>query len=76
MFTCDVCGGNQFHVDTISEVFEIDGRRVLVDNIPTQVCAQCGDMSFSSDTAEKVRRIVHGEAQSLGVVELELYEFA
>ena len=76
MFICDVCGGNEYHTDTVSEVFEIDGRRVLVENIPTKVCNQCGDMSFSAETAEKVRLMVHGDAQAVGVVELELYEFA
>jgi YgiT-type zinc finger domain-containing protein len=63
-------------MDTVSEVFEIEGRRVLVDNIPVQVCVQCGEMSFSRDTAEKVRRMIHGEATPVGVVELEVFEFA
>jgi YgiT-type zinc finger domain-containing protein len=63
-------------MDKVSEVFEIEGRRVLVDNIPVQVCVQCGEMSFSRETAEKVRRMIHGEAMPVGVVELEVFEFA
>ena len=76
MYTCRVCDGNLIRVEMVSELFEIDGRRVLVENIPTKVCNQCGDMSFSAETAEKVRLMVHGDAQAVGVVELELYEFA
>lgn len=76
MFVCSVCGGEESRPETVAEIFEVDGRRVLVENIPVQVCAQCGEMSFSRETAEKVRRMVHGEAQAVGVVELELYEFA
>lgn len=60
----------------VSEIFDIDGRRVLVENIPVQVCVQCGEMSISAETAEKVRRLIHDETQATGVVELELYEFA
>lgn len=41
-----------------------------------QVCVQCGEMSFSAETAEKVRRMINGEAQAVGVVEIELFEFA
>jgi hypothetical protein len=37
---------------------------------------QCGEMSFSRETAEKVRRLVHGDAQPVGVVQMELFEFA
>lgn len=76
MFTCDICGSTQFQMDMVSEIFDIDGRRVLVENIPVQVCVQCGEMSFSAETAEKVRRLIHDEAQAVGVVELELCEFA
>ena len=76
MFTCDVCGSRDSQTEAVAEVFEIDGRRVLVDNIPVQVCSQCGEMSFSRETAEKGRQLVHGDAQPVGVVELEVFEFA
>jgi YgiT-type zinc finger domain-containing protein len=76
MFTCDVCGGHDSQIEAVSEVFEIDGRRVLVENIPTRICTQCGEMSFDRETAEKVRRMIHGEAMPVGVVELEVFEFA
>lgn len=76
MFVCGVCGGGESRTETVSEVFDVNGRRVLVENIPVQICIQCGEMSFSAETAEKVRRMVHGEMQAIGVVELELYEFA
>jgi HTH-type transcriptional regulator/antitoxin MqsA len=76
MTACDVCGGLDSRMETVSEVFEVNGRRVLVGNIPVQVCMQCGEMSFSRETAEKVRRLVHGDAQPVGVVQMELFEFA
>lgn len=76
MFSCNKCDGADTGMEFVSEVFEIDGRRVLVENIPVQICVQCGEMSFNRETAEKVRRMIHGEAEAVGVVELELYEFA
>ena len=76
MFTCDVCGSHDSQMEVVSEVFEANGRRVLVDNIPVQICVQCGEMSFSRETAEKVRLLIHGDAQPVGIVELEVFEFA
>lgn len=76
MFTCDICGGHERRLEMVSEVFEIEGRRVLVEHIPAQVCVQCGEMSFSRETAEKVRQLIHGDSRPTEVIELEVFEFA
>jgi len=38
MFKCHVGGGTAARNEFVSEVFTIDGRRVLVEHIPAQVC--------------------------------------
>ncbi|MCB9133379.1 MAG: YgiT-type zinc finger protein [Anaerolineales bacterium] len=76
MFRCEVCGGRASRAKMVSEVFEVDGKRVLVENIPAQICAQCGEMTFSRETTERVRRMVHGEAEPSGVVELDVFAYA
>ena len=76
MFQGDVCGGNDLREETVTEVFEIDGRRILVENIPAQVCVKCGEMTFDRTATERVRRLVHGDAQPVGVVELEVFAYA
>ncbi len=60
MFQCHVCGATAAHDEFVSEVFEIDGRRVLVEHIPAQICDRCAEPTFSRETTEKVRRLVHG----------------
>jgi HTH-type transcriptional regulator/antitoxin MqsA len=76
MFQCDVCGATEFHEEMVAEVFLIDGKRVLVEDIPAQVCTHCGEPIFSRATTEKVRRLVHGAATPASVVQMEVYEFA
>jgi YgiT-type zinc finger domain-containing protein len=46
----------------VNEVFQIDGKPVLVENIPSRVCERCGKAVFSRETTEKIRRMVHGKA--------------
>ncbi len=75
MFQCDVCGSHECRHETVAEVFRVNGRRVLVENIPVQVCVQCGEMTFSRATTERVRRMVHGEAQPVGTVELDVFAY-
>ena len=60
MFNCQVCGHNAAKSEFVSEVFAIEGRRVLVEHIPAQVCERCGEATFARETTESTRRLVHG----------------
>jgi len=76
MFRCHVCGGTSAREDLVSEVFTIDGRRVLVERIPAQLCERCGEPAFSRATTEKVRRLVHGEGRPVRTVPLDVFAMA
>ena len=76
MFTCDVCGATESHIEYVSEVFVVDGRHVLIERIPAHVCNQCGELTFSRATTEQVRLMVHGDAQPIGTVQMDIFAFA
>jgi YgiT-type zinc finger domain-containing protein len=73
MFQCHVCGLTSFRAESVSEVFTIDGRRVLVEQIPAQICERCGESTFSRETTERVRQLVHSRATPVRTVPLEVY---
>ena len=64
MFTCIVCNAGESLNESVEEVFKVDGRYVLVDGVPSTVCRRCGERSFSRETTEKVRQLVHGQAKA------------
>ena len=72
MFRCHVCGVTKANEALMNEVFFIDGRRVLVEGIPANVCARCGEATFSRETTELIRRMVHGEAQPVRAEVMEV----
>jgi HTH-type transcriptional regulator / antitoxin MqsA len=76
MFECHVCGATESHVEYVSEVFLVDDRRVLIEQIPARICNRCGEATFSRSTTERVRLMVHGEAEPVGTVEMEVFAFA
>ena len=76
MFNCHVCGSTESVDKLVSEVFQIDGKPVLVENIPAQVCARCGEEIFSRDTTENVRKIVHGKHQPVRSVQMDVFSYA
>ena len=55
-FKCHVCGGETAREEFVSEVLEVDGRRVLVEHIPAQVCTRCAEAAFSRETTERSPR--------------------
>ncbi|MEW5889695.1 MAG: type II toxin-antitoxin system MqsA family antitoxin [Pseudomonadota bacterium] len=75
MFKCEVCGGTEAREEFVEEVFHVDGRYVLVEHIPAMVCARCGEKTFSRETAEGVRRMVHGKAKPTRAVSLEVFAY-
>ncbi|MEL6816244.1 MAG: YgiT-type zinc finger protein [Cyanobacteria bacterium J06598_3] len=47
MFQDHACGSENAHPDQVSEVFNINGKLRLVENIPAQVCNRCGEEVFN-----------------------------
>jgi HTH-type transcriptional regulator / antitoxin MqsA len=76
MFQCHVCGSTEANQERVSEVFMIEGKRVLVENIPASVCARCGEATFSRETTERIRRMLHGEAKPVRAEMLEVFSYA
>ena len=76
MFTCAVCHAKECRDQLVTEPFQIDGQYVLVEGIPALVCARCGEESFSSGTTEKIRLLVHSQAESTNSIAMPVLEFA
>ena len=76
MFMCSICGAREGREEFVEEVFRIDGKYVLVDHIPATVCARCGEETFSRETTERIRLMVHGQAEPTKSINLKVFEFA
>ena len=76
MPACPVCLADESREELVDEVFQIDGRYVLVSGAPAAVCVRCGEHAFSRETVERVRRMIHGEAESGEVVAMQVFRFA
>ena len=76
MFSCTVCHSRASREELTEEVFQIDGKYILVGHIPATVYVRCGEETFSRETTEKVRLLVHGQAKPTKSVALDVFEFA
>jgi YgiT-type zinc finger domain-containing protein len=75
-FQGHVCGSLEMKAELVNEVFLVDGKFIVVEQIPAQICSHCGEATFSRETTEKIRRMVHGEAQPVKSIQVDVFAFA
>ena len=76
MFRCEVCHHTESREELVEKMLHVDERYVLVERIPAAVCARCGEPTFSRETTERTRALVHGSAKPSKSVALEVLDFA
>ncbi|MBT4496432.1 MAG: type II toxin-antitoxin system MqsA family antitoxin [Gemmatimonadetes bacterium] len=76
MVQCPVCGSTDVNCEPVSEVFVMEGKRILVEAIPAALCARCGEATFSRETTERIRRMVHGNAKPVRAEVVEVFAYA
>ena len=72
---CHVCGSNNAKHILTNEIFNIDNKPILVEKIPAVVCTRCGEATFSRETTEKIRRMVHGESKPIKSISMDVFAF-
>lgn len=75
-FKCHVCGNESASDEFVNEVLDVDGRRVLVEHTPAQVCTRCREPVFSRETTERVRQLVHGASRPTKTIPLDVFQLA
>ena len=73
---CDVCVVGERREELIRYHVELDGKLVVVENVPALVCDRCGDISIAPQVASAVQRTVWGAKPPVRAIEIPVYEFA
>lgn len=75
MMKCSLCKGN-VEERLIRYVQDFEGRVVIVENVPAEVCTQCGEKYLRSDVAEKVQSLVWDPPSPKRRDEVPVYDLA
>ena len=59
---CWFCGGEVVE-RRVTVTRQRDGRVVVIENIPAEVCGDCGERVFLPEQVEKMERILRGEEE-------------
>jgi YgiT-type zinc finger domain-containing protein len=72
---CNFCKG-ETEQKLIRYVQDFQGRVVIIDNVPSEVCTQCGEQFIRPPVAEKLQKIVWGDVPRPKKVQVDSYDFA
>ncbi|HYN44965.1 MAG TPA: type II toxin-antitoxin system MqsA family antitoxin [Candidatus Limnocylindrales bacterium] len=76
---CPVCGG-QLKNDTIRENVWVDGKLLVIDNLPSRVCMRCDESIVDFKTMKKIEKIIekfkHKEIDSIKFTAYEVDSMA
>ena len=67
------CSG-EYEERRIFHVVKHEGRIIVIDQVPAEVCTVCDDVLFSADTVRKTEDLLKQDLQPASTV--PLYEFA
>jgi len=68
-----MCKGNLSDKSTTFMV-DIDTCIIIVKNVPSQVCIQCGDVSYSNEVAERLEEVVNSLRMSITEIAVVNYK--
>jgi YgiT-type zinc finger domain-containing protein len=72
---CFFCKGDVEELNTTYFV-DIKGSIIAVRDVPSLVCTQCGEVSYNSDVAEELEKIVNQAKSSITEVSVVHYPIA
>lgn len=68
--------GQEAMVETkVNYMLEVDGKFVIVENVPARVCSETGEQFFSPETVERIQSIIWEGKKPNRVVETPVFEF-
>jgi YgiT-type zinc finger domain-containing protein len=60
----------------VTYTLEMQGKVVIIENVPARVCLETGERLFSPETVERLQQIVWTPQKPKRVIQTSVYEFA
>ena len=55
---CFMCKG-EFEDKNTTFMIELDNCIIIIKNVPSQVCKQCGEISYTDEVAKQLEKLVN-----------------
>lgn len=75
MKKCPLCGGD-LEQKMVTHPQEYKGAIFIMENVPVEVCGQCGEVMLSPDVLEKIQELVWSEKVPKRTTSVPVYDLA
>ena len=72
---CFMCKGKKVQDKTTSFMVDLDNSIIIVKNVPSQVCTQCGEVSYNNDVARQLEKITNAVKSTI-ITEIAVVSFS
>jgi YgiT-type zinc finger domain-containing protein len=60
----------------VTYTLEVNGKLIVVENVPARVNLETGEQLFSPDTVERLQKMIWEQEKPKRVIQVPVYEFA
>ena len=60
----------------VTYTIQVDGKFIIIENVPARVCLETGERLFSPETVERLQQTVWEKKKPDRVIETPVFEFA
>lgn len=60
----------------VTYTLELDGKFILIENVPARVCMETGEQFFSPEIVERLQRMIWEQREPSRVIEVPVFEYA
>jgi YgiT-type zinc finger domain-containing protein len=61
--------------EKVNYTLEMDGKFIVVENVPARLCLETGERFFSPETVERLQQIIWERNKPSRTLEVPVYEF-
>jgi YgiT-type zinc finger domain-containing protein len=60
----------------VTYTVEINGKIMVIDNVPARVCGETGEQFFAPETVERLQQLIWERKKPSRVIRVPVFEFA
>jgi YgiT-type zinc finger domain-containing protein len=60
----------------VNYLLEMDGKFIIIENVPARVCVETGERLFSPETVERLQHTIWEQKEPSRKIEVPVFEFA
>ena len=65
-----------FVPEKVTYTIDIDGKLLVIEQVPARVCRETGEQLFSAETVERIQQFIFNKEKPTRVMEVPVFEFA